>query len=219
MTRAKILAACAALAVVASLALNVVGQPDNAPDAPVEPPVGATQYVGELPKPATTLESQAMRTDVLITKGYQRIGEIDGDDGSLVRISAVQVASAGSDTFRGLLVQVRQSRSSSRAAVSYVDEDEIDPLIAAVQNLAKLEPQDNRLTDVDGSFRTRGDLEVINVNNNGARMAGLRSTQLLRPTGQIVWATSSFRVSRLEQFQHQLEAGKQALAGLRTPEK
>jgi hypothetical protein len=219
MTKPKLLLALAALAIVALLSLNVTGQSETPTDAPAEPVAGMPQFVGELPKPQTILESQALRTGVLITKGYNRIGEIDGDDGSVIRITAVQIAPGEAEKFRGLLIQVHQSRGSARSAVSYVDEDELDLLIAAVQNLANLQPESNKLTDIDGSFRTRGDLEVVNINNNGARTAGVRSTQLLRPSGQMVWATASFRTTRLEQFQHQLEAGKQVLEGLKTPEK
>jgi hypothetical protein len=222
MTKPKFfIVAVAALTAVALLSIKVAGQSETPNDAAVtaEPAGGTGQYVVKLPEPQTIIESNALVSGVVVTKGYQRIGEVPGDDGSGLRISAVQVSTCDSHTFRGLIVQAQQARGGARSAVSYLDEDELDTLIAAVQNLAKLQPQDNRLTDLDASFRSKGDLEVINVNNNGTRMAGVRCTQLLRPTGQIVWATAMFGVNRLELLQHQLEAGKQALEGLKNPEK
>jgi hypothetical protein len=222
MNRSKsVVVALAAVAVIVLACLRVTGQQSDGPtDALSEPPGGmTTQFVGKLPDPATVIESNALRTGMTVTKGYNRIGEVAGDDGSVIRISAVQVAVGESEKFRGLLVQVQQARGGVRSAVSYVDEDELGPLITAVADLAKLQPQNNHLTDLDASFRTRGDLEVVNVNNNGARSAGVRGTQVIRPTGQIVWATAALNIGRLEQLQHQLEAGREALEGLRNPEK
>jgi hypothetical protein len=222
MNKSRFVVASAALIVVALLCLKVTGQQSEAsPDALPEPAAASAmpQFVGELPKPQTDLEGAAIRTDALVTKGYQRIGEVAGDDGSVIRISAVEVAVGDAEKLRGLLVQVQQSHGMARSAVSYIDENEVGALITAVADLAKLQPQNNHLTDIDASFRTRGDLEVINVNNNGARTAGVRCTQLVRPTGQIVWATAALNIGRLEQLQHQLEAGRQALETLRNPEK
>jgi hypothetical protein len=220
MDKSRFVIASAALIVVALVCLKVTGQSENASDALPEPTSASamSQFVGELPKPATDLERLALQTDALVTKGYQRIGEVAGDDGSVIRITAAEV-NAGAEMFRGLIVQVQQSRGVARSAVSYVDANEVDGLISAVADLAKLQPQSNKLSDLDGSFRTRGDLEVINVNNNGARTAGVRCTQIIRPTGQIVWATAPLNVGRLEALQHQLEAGRQALEKLATPDK
>ena len=220
MTKSKRFVTFAALASVALLSLKVTGQAES-PDATApETPSGAAQYVVKLPEPATILESNALASGILVTKGYQRIGEVPGDDGSVLRISAAQVTT-GDKAYRGLIVQVQQSGRTgggSHAAVSYVDEDELDNLIGAVQTLAKLEPQAH-LTDLDADYRSKGDLEVINVNNNGTRMAGVRCTQLVRPTGNIVWATAMFGVNRLELLQRQLEAGKQALEALKNADK
>ena len=83
------------------------------------------------------------------------------------------------------------------------------------ETLAKLQPPNNRLTDTDGSFRTRGEMEIINANYNGNRTAGVRSTQILYPSGQIVWATAYLRLGRLDELQHQLLAGKAALENLK----
>jgi len=221
MTKSKWFVMSAALAGMALLSLKVTGQAES-PDATAPETIsGASQYVVKLPEPATILESNALASGVLVTKGYQRIGEVPGDDGSVLRISAAQVTT-GDKAYRGLIVQVQQSGRNgggSRAAVAYVDEDELDSLIAAVQSLTKLQPQDNHLTDLDADYRSKGDLEVINVNNNGTRMGGVRCTQLLRPTGNIVWATAMFGVNRLELLQHQLEAGKQALEALKNADK
>src|SRR5438874_1952755 len=51
--------------------------------------------VAAVPPKLTELEKLANQTGVLVTKGYTVVGELAGDDGSSVRVSAVQFTSAG----------------------------------------------------------------------------------------------------------------------------
>src|SRR5437867_12083834 len=103
------LAAVAAVSLVL-LNLNVIGQSDSpspalAPGDLVEPagPAGPVQYVGTIPPPETKLEKLAGLKGVVITKGYARVGEVNGDDGSVIRISAVEMGSSQErETYRGL---------------------------------------------------------------------------------------------------------------------
>jgi hypothetical protein len=223
MTKLQLVGIAAACLVL--LNLNLIGQSD-APSATPLPSEsadtsGPVQYVGTIPPPETKLEKLAGLKGVVITKGYARVGEVNGDDGSVIRISAVEMGSPSErDSYRGLIVQVQQAHRTERSAVCFIDEDEIDQFIAAVGAIAKVQPSGSSpFTDVDASYRSRGDVEVINVNNAGVRTAGMRCTQVLRPTGQILVATAYFRLNRLDDLANQLTTGKRMLDSARTPEK
>ena len=222
--RKQFVIALAALLCFVVLNLRVAGQSEQggSVSADSEPSAAAmttpTQLVGPLPPPATKIETFAARKGMVIIKNYTKVGDISGDDGSSIEISAVQMSDAnGTEKARGLLLQVRQIRRGERSAISYIDEDEIDPLISGCETLAKIQPATSHLTGVDGSYRTRGDLEIVNSDYNGTRAAGVRSTQILYPSGQIVWSTSFLRLGRLDELQHHLAAGKKMLDELKAP--
>src|SRR5438034_740112 len=83
------------------LTLKVTGQSESpaagseSPATDVEPTSTAMQFVA-LPPPATQLEALAAAKERVIIKGYAKIGELNGDDGSIIRISAVEMTDANS---------------------------------------------------------------------------------------------------------------------------
>jgi hypothetical protein len=129
-----------------------------------------------------------------------------------VRVAAATFADANDPKARetGLVVSVREP-GGQREALSYVDADEIDPLLAAVDTLAKLQPNLEAMQEVEGHYQTRGDLEVANTSVNGTRLAGVRCVQYLPLTSQLSWATSQLRLPRLAEFGQLLAAAKQTL--------
>jgi hypothetical protein len=199
------------------LSIKAIGQAepsDNfAPAQPAQDAGPSVMYVGPLPPPPTKLEAFAAQKGVVIVRGYTRVGDIAGDFGSSLRISAVEMGDpSGQDKVRGLAIQVRETRNGvERVAFSYIDEAEIDPLLAAVESLAKLGPDSTKLTDFGATYRTNGALEVTNVDANGARAAGIRSTQVFGPSGQVVWASAYFRIGRLAEVHQMIDAAKKAL--------
>ena len=214
-----ILALCAT---VASLTLRTRGQVDgaggNAGGGNGGAAVGQVGTAAVVPPKLTQLEKLANQTGVVVVKGYTVVGDLTGDDGSNVRVSAVQFTDAanGGSRLRGLVVHVREP-NGNREAVSYVDADEIDSLIAAVNALANLQQTDTPLQEFEGHYATRAELEIANVNVGGGRMIGVRSVQFLRLTGQLTWASGQFRVSRMQEFGQLLTNAKQVLGGLPNP--
>jgi hypothetical protein len=209
MSRTKL--AVTLLIVIGLMSLYVPGQSETASDATNANP--QQLFVATIPPPQTKLEAFAARKNVLIVKGYSKVAEVSGDDG-VIRISAVDFSNADpnhAEHYTGLAIQVNESGRSGRSAVSHVDVEEIDPLLDAIARLTQLQSTATKLSDFDAGYRTNGDLEITNLSRDGTRSAGVRSVQILVPSGQICTATTYFRLGRLQELSQQIAAAKQTL--------
>lgn len=183
--------------------------------SPAGSEVNNPQYVvAQLPPPSTKLEQFAALRNVVLVKGYSKAAEVTADDGAVIRITAVDFSTAeGNHPGRqqGLAIQVTEGNRTNRSAMSYIDAEEINPLLDAIAKLTQLQSTATKLTDFDAGFRTTGDLEITNLSRDGTREAGIRSVQILRPSGQICTATAYLRLGRLQELTQQIAAAKQTL--------
>ena len=100
-------------------------------------------------------------------------------------------------TQRGLIFAVRRSGDRlGGECIAYVDIEEINALVAALDAIGQQAPTD-ALPLLEASYRTRGDLEVINFDERGGRMIAVRAMQVLSPTGQLITATARCRPAAL----------------------
>ncbi|HEX8523615.1 MAG TPA: hypothetical protein VF669_15275 [Tepidisphaeraceae bacterium] len=157
------------------------------------------------------VEQMLVRQNAIIARGYTDLGSIRGDDGSTVHVLAIQLSDvATKEMVGGLLVQVRSTRG--RTAETYVDANDIDKLLQATDEIRKLDRTVTPLNSFDGHYRTVAGLEVNNIEREGARVGEIRTVQLRPSTGDIVWARSLMRASRLEEFKRLLSAGRDKIA-------
>jgi hypothetical protein len=215
MKRTGLIASALSVLCVIGVAVHVVAQQQQ----PQRPQVGANgqpagvdepQPMFGPPPPQTRLEAIASQKGVLIIKGYTDVGEVQSDDGSRLRITAVNFTDARQSRETGVVVSIEQ-RGNEGAVIGYVDADELDPLAEALDALAKLEQATSPMANVEGVYRTRGDLEFTNHSNNGGRVVSVRATQILLPSGQVAQATASLRPARLAEIRQQLAAAKETL--------
>src|SRR5688572_24331256 len=74
----------------------------------------------------TRLEALELKKSAVIVKGYTEVGRIDGEDGSSIAVSAIEMKdSAKGTTETGLAIVAVGSGEGRRQAISYVDFDEI----------------------------------------------------------------------------------------------
>lgn len=161
------------------------------------------------PPPATRLEGLAAQKGLLIIKGYTDIGDVQADDGSRLRVTAVTFTDAQQHREQGLVVSVEQRDQAP--VVTYVDGEEMDPLSDALDQLAKLENNASTMANAEGVFHTRGDLEFTNHSNNGSRVVTVRATQIAIPSGQVYQAAATFRPARLTEIRQQIGTAKETL--------
>lgn len=181
----------------------------------IEPSVDAPQPVvlaGTLPPPQTRLEALSMRESSVIVRSHGEAVVLNGDDGSLLRLSPIEVKDVRAALrATGLLITLRSAGRNDEETSGYIDRDEIDRVLAAIETLGGITADPKIAARVDGSFRTRGDIEFANVEANGSRMLVTRTTQIVAPTGQISTATAIFRLSRLGELDRMLRGARDAL--------
>src|SRR5688500_6224511 len=86
----------------------------------------------------TKLEALELRKSTVIVKGYTEVGKVEGEDGSSVNVSAIEIKDATRGTKEmGLAIVAVQGGEGRRQAISYVDFDEIGGLLTAIDYLAK----------------------------------------------------------------------------------
>ena len=213
------LAAVALILCVTAFAL--IGHGQQAPQ-PMErdagqPPMPGGGYSVMVPPPLTRLEGLAAQRGVVIVKGYTDIGTLAGDDGSSVVVSAVQF-SDGTNKEAGVALHVSQPvEGRTMQTTAYVDENEIDGLIAATNALSKMQEGATPLQHFDARYQTQGAVELVSTNVNGGRMVVVRTMEL-RPTSEPPpVAQAQFFVSRLPELAQRLTAAKELLAKAKAP--
>ena len=191
--------AAAVVTVLAVAGITLSGRGQSAPPAPPAP-AGMSrgafeQAQGEpfnfmLPPALTKLEAFAGQRGAVITKGFTDIGVLFGDDASQVNIAAVQM-SDGTTKVRGVAVQVSQPvEGQTVKTTAYVDEEELEELIAAVESLSKLqEGAAAPLQQFEARFQTRGALELTHATVNGGRQILVQDpagnlVELFQPAGR-----------------------------------
>src|SRR6266568_524452 len=93
---------------------------------------------GPVMEAPTRLEALELRKGTVIVKGYTEVGRVDGEEGSSITVSAIELKDATRGTKEtGLAIVAQQGGDTRRQAISYVDFDEINALLTALDYLAK----------------------------------------------------------------------------------
>jgi hypothetical protein len=183
-------------------------------DAPVLQIAGAQPVVVvNPPPPKTRLQAMAEQKGVMVLCGYTDVGQIQREDGSFVRVTAAQFTNSTTTvTEYGLLVFVHEVGSTSvRETRSFIDADELDGLLGSLDSLSKLDHTATPMNNFDAKIRTRGDLEIANIDDAGAREIAFQGVEIVASTGIENWAATRFPLARVAEFEQYLNTAKQIL--------
>jgi hypothetical protein len=223
MNRYKLAAIAAVLCV---MAISLSGHGQQSPPPPPPPsgagpgareameggPGGAGGYSVMVPPPLTRLEALAAQKGLVIVKGYTDVGTLIADDQSSVLVTAVQF-SDGKNKEHGVALHVSQPvEGRTIQTTAYVDEEEIDGLIAAIDSLTKLQDGASAMQHFDARYQTQGALELLSTNLNGGRIILVRAMELRSGMEPPVVAQAPFFVSRLAELGQRMTAAKELLA-------
>ena len=176
-------------------------------------PAGNAQPGMEAP---TRLEALELRKSAVIIKGYTEVGKVDGEEGSSVTVSAIEMKdSARNAKESGLAIVAVGGGEGRRQAISYVDFDEIAGLLAAIDAIAKPDPEATRLSAYEAQYRTRSNLELVSFDNNNQRMISVKAVQVIFPSGEVIWSTAQFRLTTLAAIRKQISDAKEMLDKLK----
>jgi len=179
---------------------------------PLDDAASASAIVVNPTPPPTNLQKLEIEKNTLILKGYTELARVAGEANSAVRVLACEMHEAnGPSSNRGVVFVIASARSADWTANAYIDADEIDALASAMDDIQKSEKNLTPLAEFETRYRSRGDLEVANLNIDGSRMIVLKANQTLYPSGRFRSSTAYFRPTQLAEIRRQLLAAKTAL--------
>ena len=111
-------------------------------------------------EPRTKLEAIESRYERVIIKGFTQYATFSVR-GVEVRLDAVEMKdTADSTRAMGFVIALRELGDRSRENRSFIDYEEIDRLIKAMESVAKVNESITKLAGFEARYRTLGDLEI-----------------------------------------------------------
>ena len=111
-------------------------------------------------EPRTKLEAIEGLYERVLIKGFTQVAAFNARGGD-VRVDAVELKDAGSSTRAlGIVVAVREAGEKPRDNRSFVDYEQIESLIRAIDSIARVNETVTKLTGFEARYRTPGDLEL-----------------------------------------------------------
>ena len=110
-------------------------------------------------EPRTKLEEFEYRHSTVIIKGFTRITTVEMRG---VRIDAIEMRDLGSAVGRamGLVVVLREGGERPNENRAFVDYDEIDLLLNAIDAITRVDETATKLVGFEARYKTLGDLEI-----------------------------------------------------------
>lgn len=141
-------------------------------------------------EPLTRLEAFDSQVGTVIIKNYTYIGSVSGLSGNAMVTSYEFVDAQTGRKEQGIGVEIRENARSEREGKTYIDYDEIDALIRALDYIIKIE-RSVTLENFEAQYRTRGELLVSTfIRPNGALQAAVsigffRRAEVVISTGKL----------------------------------
>ncbi|HEX2270905.1 MAG TPA: hypothetical protein VHH35_15280 [Pyrinomonadaceae bacterium] len=109
-------------------------------------------------EPRTKLEALEDRHSTVVIKGFTRITTVDVRG---VRVDAVDMRELGNvSRAKGIVVSLREGGERPRENRAFIDYEEIDPLLNAIDAIARVDETATKLAGFEARYRTLGDLEI-----------------------------------------------------------
>ena len=159
-------------------------------------------------EPRTKLEALDARYNAVIVRGFTRITTVEVRG---VRIDAVEMRDMGSTTGRvkGLVVVLREGPERPNDNRAFVDYDEIDPLLNAIDAVARIDETATRLVGFEAKYKTLGDLEISVFRQTRS------GTAVIISTGICDRATQTLTLDDLAKVKAQIQEAKSRLDEIR----
>ena len=126
-------------------------------------------------EPLTKLEALEVKTGTVIIKNYTVIGSVTSLGATITVTSYEFIDVPSSRKEYGIGVDFKVGDSLERGERLYVDYDEIDSLVKAIEYIIKLDRSET-MENFEARYRTRGELSVATFNRaTGALRASISS--------------------------------------------
>ena len=162
------------------------------------------------PEPKTKLEAFELRNGVVVIKGFSRIGVAAGTDGSSIEVETRELrdAESGSKVY-GIAIEVRDTAKPERRRVSFIDYEEVEPLLKGLEYLSKIDNSVTHLNRFEADYRTLGDLLISAFSGRGGTVTLAISSGVFRRV------TAFFRLEDLKAIRGLIIEAKNQLDAIR----
>lgn len=160
-------------------------------------------------EPRTRLEAIDGRYNTLVVKGFTRITTVEVHG---VRIDAVEMRDMGDTKGRVKGIVVVLSREGAERANdnrAFVDYDEIEPLLNAIDAIARVDETVTKFVGFEAKYKTLGDLEI------GVFRQTRSGTAVIIATGICDRATQTLTLDDLAKVKAQIQEAKTRLDDIR----
>ena len=160
-------------------------------------------------EPRTRLEAIDGRYNTVVVKGFTRITTVEVHG---VRIDAVEMRDMGDTKGRVKGIVVVLSREGPERANdnrAFVDYDEIEPLLNAIDTIARVDETVTKFVGFEAKYKTLGDLEI------GVFRQTRSGTAVIIATGICDRATQTLTLDDLAKVKAQIQEAKTRLDEIR----
>jgi hypothetical protein len=158
-------------------------------------------------EPRTKLEAIDDRHSTVIIKGFTRITTLEVRG---VRIDAVDMREMGNvSRAKGLVVALREGGERPRENRAFVDYEEIDPLLNAIDAVSRVDETATKLVGFEAKYRTLGDLEI------GVFRQTRTGTAVMMTTGICDLASQTLTLDDLAKVKAMIQEAKARLDEIR----
>ena len=154
-------------------------------------------------EPRTKLEAIDDRHSTVVIKGFTRITTVEVRG---VRIDAIEMRELGNVArAKGLVVVLREGGERPDDNRAFVDYEEIEPLLNAIDAISRVDETATRLVGFEARYKTQGDFEI------GVFRQTSRGTAVVLTTGICDRATASLSLDDLAKVRAMVQEAKSRL--------
>jgi len=158
-------------------------------------------------EPRTKLEALEDRHSTVIIRGFTRITTVVVPG---VRVDAVEMRELGNVArAKGLVVVLREGGERPDDNRAFVDYEEIEPLLNAIDAISRVDETATRLVGFEARYKTQGDLEI------GVFRQTSRGTAVVLTTGICDRATAPLSLDDLAKVRAMVQEAKARLDEIR----
>jgi hypothetical protein len=158
-------------------------------------------------EPRTKLEAIDDRHSTVVIKGFTRITTVEVRG---VRIDAIEMRELGNVArAKGLVVVLREGGERPDDNRAFVDYEEIDPLLNAIDAIGRVDETATKLAGFEAHYKTQGDLEI------GVFRQTRSGTAVIITTGICDRATATLTLDDLSKVRAMIQEAKTRLDEIR----
>ena len=109
----------------------------------------------------------------------------------------------------GIVIEVTEGGRLERSNRSFIDYDEIDPLLSGIDYIATVKPDATKLSNFEATYKTKGDLAVTTFSSSSGKI------EATVKSGSIGAADAYISLQQLNQLSMAIQQAKSILDSLK----